>query len=106
MKVALKEFKRNISSTEYNSEARLAVAYYYVGLGKRCYDKALEQVELVVKMKPDLAMARSALGWLYIEKGLKEKGMTEIKKALRLDPEYPLANNILTESSHLQEGTL
>lgn len=95
--LAVRELQRNILSTTRNSEARLALAYIYVGLGERYYDAALEQVKKTVLIAPRISMAHSALGWLYLQKGKKEEGIREFDEALRLDPFDPLAVEMMEE---------
>lgn len=89
--LAIRELQRNISSTTRNSEARLALAYIYEGLGKSYYNAAFEEIQKALLVAPHLSMAHSALGWLYFQKGEKTDGMRELKEALRLDPYDPLA---------------
>lgn len=93
------EFLRNIKSTERNSEARLALAFLYFNSGKRYYDFAFKQIKKAVQLSPDLAMAHSALGGMYLQRGMKDEGVKELKKALRLDPYDVFAMEALSQLS-------
>ena len=95
------ELKRNISSTRYNSEARLALTYLYFYKGKKHYGNAIRELENVVSSRPELARAHSALGWLYMQTGRETEGLKEIKKAIQLDPHDPVANDILSSKNPL-----
>lgn len=90
------EFLRNIKSTERNSEARLALAFLYFNSGKQYYAYAFKHIKKAVQLSPDLAMAHSALGWLYLQRGMKDEGVKELKKALRLDPSDAIAMDALS----------
>lgn len=93
---AQKELRRNILSTRHNSEARLAMAYLYFNSGTMYHDAALKQILAAIEVDPDLSMARSALGWFYLQKGKRAEGLKELRKALELDPADPLAIELLS----------
>lgn len=99
-KLVFAELSRNISTTKYNDEARLAISYIYFSMGRDYYNKAIKELEFVVASKPDLARGHSALGLLYMEKGMKEQGLKELEKAISIDPHDPLANDVLSQKSH------
>ena len=91
-----KELLRNINSSKRNSEARLALAFIYLNSGKRYYDFAIDHIKKAIQVSPDIGMAHSALGWLYLQRGMKDEGVKELKKALRLDPYDAIAMETLS----------
>jgi tetratricopeptide (TPR) repeat protein len=62
----------------------LAVAYNDMGL----YDKAIELLQLAVRMSPDFADAHNNLGAAYISKRLYRKAIEHLKIAAALDPSF------------------
>ena len=97
------ELVRNIRSSERNSEARLALAFIYLNSGKRYYDLAFKHIKKAVQLSPDIAMAHSALGWLYLQRGMKEEGVNHLKKALRLNPSDEAAIDALSRLSNKEQ---
>jgi Tfp pilus assembly protein PilF len=62
----------------------LAVAYYDMGL----YDKAIELLQIAVRISPDFADAHNNLGVAYISKRLYSKAIEHLKIAAALDPSF------------------
>lgn len=62
----------------------LAVAYNDMGLP----DKAIEVLQIAIRMNPDFADAHNNLGVAYISKGLYGKAIYHLNKAAGLDPSF------------------
>jgi hypothetical protein len=60
----------------------LGVAYQSVGL----FDKAIEQYQIAIRLKPNYVVAHKNLGIAYIRKGLKNEAIIELKTALTINP--------------------
>ena len=58
-------------------------------------DKAVEQYEGALKLKPNLAEARNDLGNAYSKKGWVDKAIEQYDDALKLKPDYAEARNNL-----------
>jgi len=46
-------------------------------------------VSLIVLYRPVVCRAHKSLGWLYLERNLKDKALKEFERALKLEPEDP-----------------
>lgn len=62
----------------------LAVAYNDIGLP----DRAIELLQIAIRMSPDFADAHNNLGVAYISKGLYGKAIEHLNIAARLDPSF------------------
>lgn len=51
----------------------------------RRYDNAIEQLQDVIKIEPDFAIARNILGMTYLQKGQLKEAVAELETARRLD---------------------
>ena len=84
---ALPFAKRSQELGGVNSEPAVAVVYLY----KRQYDTAIELFLSAIAGNPNGAFAHFRLGESYVAKGLYEKGIEEMQKAVAIDnaPERP-----------------
>jgi TolB-like protein/DNA-binding winged helix-turn-helix (wHTH) protein/Flp pilus assembly protein TadD len=64
----------------------LGLRYYLA----RDYDSAIEQGRNTVDLDPNFAASHLLLGEAYVQKGLREKGLTELKSATSLSGDNPL----------------
>ena len=55
----------------------------------RRYDEAIEQLRQTVQMEPDFAAAHYFLAWAYEQKGMYEKTIVHLQKALAVSPGSP-----------------
>jgi TolB-like protein/DNA-binding SARP family transcriptional activator len=55
----------------------------------RRYDEAIEQLRQTVQMEPDFAAAHYFLAWAYEQKGMYEKTIAHLQKALAVSPGSP-----------------
>lgn len=55
-------------------------------------NEAVEELKLAVKYNPNSYQARTALGIAYLKLSRFEEAASELKKALALNPKYPMAN--------------
>jgi tetratricopeptide (TPR) repeat protein len=69
----------------------LGNAYQFKGL----FDKAIEQYQIALRLKPDYAIGYNNLGNAYQFKGLFDKAIEQYQAALRLKPDYAEAYNNL-----------
>ncbi len=77
---------------------RIHIAYNNLGnayLSNRLLDKAIEQYQTALRLKPDYAKAHNNLGNAYQFKGLFDQAIEQYQAALRLMPDYPEAHNNL-----------
>jgi tetratricopeptide (TPR) repeat protein len=56
------------------------------------YDRAIEQYEKGIRLKPDYALARYNLGVVYDKKGSYDQAIKQFKAAIRLKDDYALAH--------------
>ncbi len=50
------------------------------------YDEALRVVTRVLEVDPHYVMAHATLGWAYLLKGMPDRGVAELERAVALDP--------------------
>ncbi len=67
----------------------LGWAYYLSGK----YDKALEELESVIKDEPWNSTMRYHLGMAYYKNGMNRLALQELEKAIDIDPEFPEADD-------------
>src|ERR1700722_5164925 len=73
--------------------APLAEAYRRMGL----VDEAIDLASQGVKLHPNFASGRVALGKCYVQKSEHEKAIEQLKIAVELSPENLLAHQLLAE---------
>lgn len=86
---AIEQINREISMNPENQEPRLAKAFLLYNMGSFYHDEALKELEICLKLKPDLSAEHSAIAFILINKGLIDKAKDEIKKASRINPDDP-----------------
>jgi Tfp pilus assembly protein PilF len=74
-----------------NAYNNLGNAYYSKGLA----DKAIEQYQAALKIRPDFIEMYNNIGNIYYSKGLIDKAIEEYQTALRLKPDYIMVHNNL-----------
>jgi tetratricopeptide (TPR) repeat protein len=60
----------------------LGLTYHSEGL----FDKAIEQYQIALRIKPDIAEAHKNLGIAYMKKGLRNEAIREFKATLKINP--------------------
>ena len=85
--------KKGINAHPEISIGRLIMARIYVAMGKN--QKAIEELENLLKSKPQEITALVQLGTILLKQGQEEKGIETLKKALDLDPKNQKAFEIL-----------
>ena len=74
------------------SNENLAIAYYNRGLAynsKGQYDRAIQDYDQAIRLKPDFALAYGNRGFSYLKKGSLrdlDQAIADSQQALRLDP--------------------
>jgi tetratricopeptide (TPR) repeat protein len=71
---------------------RLLMAQFYVDEEYRVEEMGIPLAEALVDGVPDDAGAHDALGWGYFVSGQVDDALTELDRALALDPAYPRAH--------------
>ena len=54
------------------------------------YEEAFHAVTRVLEVEPHFALAHATLGWVYLQKGMPDQGLTSLQKAVSLSPESTL----------------
>jgi serine/threonine protein kinase/tetratricopeptide (TPR) repeat protein len=54
------------------------------------YEEAFRAVTRVLEVEPHFALAHATLGWVYLQKGMPDQGLTSLQKAVSLSPESTL----------------
>ncbi|MBM4329737.1 MAG: tetratricopeptide repeat protein [Deltaproteobacteria bacterium] len=67
-------------------------------------DGAINQLEKLIQLNPDNALAHNDLGYLYYAKGKKEKALAHYEKAVELDPENITALKNLADFYYVEFG--
>lgn len=93
----IEQINREIAFNPSNQEPRLAKIFLLYNMGKAYYAEALKELEVTLKLKPDLAMEHSAIAFLMLEKGLVNEAKEEVRKAIRIDPDDMGAKYLLKE---------
>ncbi|KAF0143899.1 MAG: hypothetical protein FD156_2281 [Nitrospirae bacterium] len=86
---AVEQINKEISLNPENQEPRLAKAFLLYNMGSFYHDEVLRELEICLKLKPDLSAEHSAIAFILINKGLIDKAKDEIKKASRINPDDP-----------------
>ncbi len=60
--------------------------YYNAPPGKRQYDRAIEELQKLLKIEPDFVMATAVLGQVYSAAGRHKEAIEELQRALELCP--------------------
>jgi len=68
-------------------EAYLALGDYYY-YGSRDYEKAVEQYEYVLELRPDDNEAKIQIGWIHRRQGRWEEANAILRQALELNPRH------------------
>lgn len=89
---AIEQINREINLNPSNQEPRLAKVFLLYNMGKAYYDEAFKELEISLRLKPDLSMEHSAMAIIMFEKGLADSAKEEVKKAVSIDPDDPGAN--------------
>jgi tetratricopeptide (TPR) repeat protein len=74
-----------------------ALAYSLLGI----FDKALEDYDAALKIKPDFPLALNNRAWAYYKLGRPEDGVADVEKALELSPGSPYA---LDTRAHIRQS--
>ena len=85
--------KKGIKAHPELSIGRLIMSRIYAAQGKN--QKAIEELENLLKSKPDEVTAISQMGSLQLKQGQEEKGIESFKRALDLDPKQQQAREAL-----------
>lgn len=93
---ALAQIDKEIAINPSNQEPRLAKVLLLYNLGKSYWDEAKKELLESHKLKPDLAIEHSAYAIFLFEEGNTEPALTELKKAISIDP-YDPASLYLTK---------
>lgn len=89
----------NLQGTQVNSSNNDQAATLFeravqsLELGQE--DKAIDELQQVAALQPNLSVPHNNLGILYKRKGLLDKAIEEYKKAIQLKPDYAEAYNNL-----------
>jgi tetratricopeptide (TPR) repeat protein len=67
---------------------RLDIATTFLRAGR--IDEALQAASEVTQLEPHFATGHATLGWAYLQKGIPEKGVAELEKAVSLSPDSTL----------------
>jgi hypothetical protein len=89
------QINREIAFNPLNQEPRLAKAFLLYYAGKPYHDEAIKELNIVVKLKPDISMEHSALAYLLFDKGLIDKAKEETSIALKINPNDPGAKQLV-----------
>ena len=74
-----------------------ALAYSLLGI----FDKALDDYDAALKIKPDFPLALNNRAWAYYKLGRPEDGVADVEKALELSPGSPYA---LDTRAHIRQS--
>ncbi len=88
------KLSKNIDERRMNEAMRhlsLSLRYFYGG----DYREALQEVDLALDLRPDLALAYARRGSIYYKLGDIQRATINWNLALRLDPEYDDVRNVL-----------
>jgi tetratricopeptide (TPR) repeat protein len=88
-----------VTANNYAAHNMLGRAWFL----ERRVNEAIQELQKVVKLKPDFAEAYCNLGRAYVAKGQLDEAMAYYQKALEVRPDYVAAHNSLT-SLLLQKG--
>ena len=86
---AVEQLNKEINYNPFNQEPRLAKVFLLFNLGSAYHDEALRELNISLQLKPDIAAEHSAVAFIFLEKGLKQKAKNEINKALHIDRNDP-----------------
>ena len=84
---AAKQFSEALQKSPDHVMARLGLATTYMQTGRDT--EALQELNLVIELKPDLAAAFANSGILYNRSGQHAKTHADYRKALAMDSEIP-----------------
>jgi tetratricopeptide (TPR) repeat protein len=70
------------------------------------HDGAIDQLEKFLQVNPDYALAHNDLGFLYYEKGEKEKALNHYEKAVELDPKNITSLKNLADFYYVEAGRM
>ena len=88
------KLSKNVDERRMNEAMRhlsLSLRYFYGG----DYREALQEVDLALDLRPDLALAYARRGSIYYKLGDIQRATINWNLALRLDPEYDDVRNVL-----------
>ncbi len=85
---ALSTMQKVLELDPSHTEALNFVGYTWANNNQNL-QKALEYIQLAVRLKPESGYIRDSLGWVYFRLGYLEKAKTELEKALVLQPADP-----------------
>jgi hypothetical protein len=98
--IAVDAYRKAIAMGMTN-KARLAEAHHKLGLAYKAtgqLDKAKEELEQSLAIRPNVKEVYNNLGSVYKELGQKDKALAAFKKAVTLSPNYPIARFNLAEA--------
>ncbi len=85
---AFEEMEKVIKADPHHSGALNYIGYTWADNNENLA-KALEYIQLAVKLKPENAYIRDSLGWVYYRLGKNEQAKIELQKALELAEKDP-----------------
>lgn len=98
----IKQMKQVIRLDPKHANALNYLGYTYAEMGKNL-DEAERLVKEAMKVKPNDGYITDSLGWVYYKKGLYEKALEFLEKAVSLVPDDPTMLEHLGDA-HLQLG--
>jgi tetratricopeptide (TPR) repeat protein len=101
---SLRQLKQAVAAKPQDPQAHYALGLRYESLGQT--KKAIAEYRLSLTLKPDDAKVLYSLGRLMSQQGEPEKAIAIIKQAVKFDPKFPEARNLLAGVYNQQAITL
>jgi len=86
--LAVKEFREAMRLNPSLSDAYNYVGYMFAEDGVNL-DEAEALIKKALEVEPDNGAYVDSLGWVYFKKGMCEKALTELERAVKLEPDEP-----------------